>query len=236
MKSLQRLVAKVVPTLGLVVAVAFAGCSDDGGSTEPVDNTPTEGDPNEGEPGEGEVTDDPVAQPLSVLGRDARRLTVQQLAQSIPVLTGGIEWVEDFGQGPVNMLELLGGALGDPDYLLVTTESLEPNLMIAKFVEDAAGRICLDWVDAEFQRAESERTMIQHADTGSLEQSDIRGTIDWLQLRFFGRMPADDNPTTDALYSLFESASSAAAPGQAARDGWLAVCLAVMTDPGFIVY
>jgi hypothetical protein len=73
-------------------------------------------------------------------------MTIEQLARSIPVITGGIAWVEDFGQGPVDILAILSGTLGAPDYRLVVSENLEPSLVIAKFMQDASQRICAQWV------------------------------------------------------------------------------------------
>ena len=43
-------------------------------------------------------------------------------------------------------------------------------------------------------------------------------------------------PAIDDLYALFVNASSTAPAPRAARDGWLAVCIAMMTDPEFVLY
>ncbi len=65
-------------------------------------------------------------------GRQVHRMTIAQLARSIPVITGGIEWIEDFGDGPADMLKILYSTLGGPDFLLVTEENLDPSLIVAK--------------------------------------------------------------------------------------------------------
>jgi hypothetical protein len=38
------------------------------------------------------------------------------------------------------------------------------------------------------------------------------------------------------LVELFDTAANTSVPGREARDGWLAVCIALMTDPEMVVY
>jgi hypothetical protein len=170
-------------------------------------------------------------------GRNARRLTVDQLAASVLVVTGGIGWVQNFGEGPVDMFDALRSTLGAPDYLTVTSENLEPNLVLAKFLEDGAQQICLAWTAAEQERAPAERTLIAHSDPTSVADEDVLTTLRALQLRLYGRVvSAEEDAELSGLLELFQQASGAKGASPNATAGWLAVCIAMLTDPGFVLY
>jgi hypothetical protein len=179
----------------------------------------------------------PDAAPAGPPGRAVHRMTIEQLARSIPVVTGGIAWTEDFGAGELDILALLSGTLGAPDYTLVVTENLEPSLVIAKFMQDASQRICAKWLTRDRDLPAAERTLITHADWSSTAEADVKQSLRALQLRFFSRRvaPGDDAPIAD-LYQLFTESAAAAPASQAADDGWLGVCIAMMTDPAFVLY
>ncbi|MCB9727807.1 MAG: hypothetical protein H6746_04875 [Deltaproteobacteria bacterium] len=175
--------------------------------------------------------------PAGPPGRAVHRMTVEQLARSIPVVTGGIAWTEDFGGGPLDILGFLAPTLGAPDYTLVVSENLEPSLLIAKFMQDASQRICAKWVTRDRERPPGERTLIVHDDWDSTAEADVKQSLRALELRFFSRRiaPGDDAPIAD-LYQLFTEAAAAAPPGKGPDDGWLGVCIAMMTDPAFVLY
>lgn len=170
-------------------------------------------------------------------GRAVHRLTIEQLARSIPIITGGITWTEDFGQGPVDLLALLSPTLGAPDYRLVVSENLEPSLVIAKFMQDASQRICAKWVTRDRALPTDQRTLIVHDDWSSTAALDVKRSLRALLLRFFARRvaPTDDAPIAD-LYALFTESAASAPAGQGADDGWLGVCIALMTDPELLLY
>jgi hypothetical protein len=230
--------------LALAVALFGAGCGGDskGGSDDAPGGSGGGGGAAGGAPGgggeggEGGAGGAPVEQALMV--RAPGRMTIEQLARSIPVVTGGLRWMEDFGTGPVDMLEVLAPTLGAPDYLLVTEENLEPTIIVAKFMQDASHRICTRWIEADRMATPAERTFVRHDDWDSLADADVNHTLRMLQLRFFAKhVPADQDAPIADLRELFQNASSTAAtPANKARDGWLAVCIALMTDPEFILY
>lgn len=170
--------------------------------------------------------------------RSPGRMTIEQLARSIPIVTGGLRWTEDFGQGPTDMLEVLAPTLGVPDYFLVVEENLEPSLIIAKFMQDASRRICTRWVERDRDLPVADRTLVRHDDWESLEEADVRLTLRALQMRFFGHQVAEgtEDERQEALVELFTNASSTAPEGEAAYDGWLSVCIALMSDPEFVIY
>jgi hypothetical protein len=162
-------------------------------------------------------------------------MTIEQLARSIPIVTGGLRWTEDFGNGSVDMLQVLAPTLGQPDYIRITSENLEPTLIIAKFVQDAAYRICGRWVDRDRNAPLAERSLVRHEDWSSLAEADVKANLRMLHLRFYARTIGADTELTD-LYDLFVNASTTAPQGRGAEDGWTAVCIAMMTDPEFILY
>jgi len=247
----------------LVAAMAFgiAGCGDSGGGSN--DPAPSGGTPAAGGSG-GSPVDAPDAgggaggtEPVGGAGphpgggtphpepqaltRAPGRMTVETLRRSIPVITNGINWEEDFGDGnQTDVLEALSATLGAPDYLLVTEENLEPSLIIAKFMQDASNRICPRWVERDRGEAAASRSLVAHAGAwDSRAEADVKVALRALRLRFFGhRLPADgsqDAVLTDLL-DLFNTASATSAPGREAQDGWLAVCIALMTDPEMVLY
>ena len=230
------------PTLTRLTALAAAallavGCGDD---TTPSLTTAGDAaglDIGTTTPADTAAAGPDIVEPPAPTHRAAKRMTIAQLAASIPVVTGGIRWEEDFGQGPQDMLGALSATLGVPDYVRVTEENLEPSIIIAKFMSDAAQRVCTAWIARDRQQPPADRTLVRHADWSSLAEADVKATLRSLQLRFFSRyVPADDDGPIADLYELFGAASSGAPTGQEAYDGWLAVCLAMMTDPEFVIY
>jgi hypothetical protein len=224
--------------LALAAVSLGAGCDDGGnGATPATPDAAAAGGAGGGAGGMG--GGQPPHPDMGVaeqgLNRTVGRMTIEQLARSIPVVTGGLRWTEDFGQGPVDMLEVLAPTLGAPDYLLVTEENLEPSIIVAKFLQDASHRICVRWIAEDRQKPLAERTFVRHEDWESLDPADVNTTLRALKLRFFARKVEDDEQIRP-LRELFQNASSTAAPGNGARDGWLAVCIALMTDPEFILY
>jgi len=225
--------------------VTFTGCSEDkkDTTTPPVPDTEqadVKSSPDVPSAEDAEDAADPpdtAVEPQEPTGRKARRMSIEQLARSIPVITGGIKWIENFGDGDMDMLQILSGTLGAPDYLLVTEENLEPSLIIAKFMQDASHRICPKWLSQDALQPKDKRTFVRHDNWQSLEETDIKFTLRALQFRFFARyVDAGDDKPINNLYKLFVTASSGAPAATKARDGWMAVCLALMTEPEFVLY
>ncbi len=213
-----------------LLLVALTACEEDAAPSATLDDPPTS------RPDTPDAGVDPEPEPAAT-GRAVGRLTVEQLTRSIPVITGGVEWIEDFGQGPVNLLEVFGPTLGAPDYLRITEENTEPTLLIAKFMQDASHAICVDWVAKDAAAPADERTLVAHADWSSTDEALVKENLRRLQLRFYSRfVPPEEETAIADLFDLFVNASSTAPAQRAAEDGWLAVCIAMMTDPEFILY
>lgn len=233
--------AKIWRMIGLAGALALAGCGESedagsggGGSGGAIGGS---GGAAGGAGGAGGAAGGAGGGvPQVPAARAAGRMTIEQLARSIPVITDGLRWTEDFGDGPQDMLEVLAPTLGAPDYFLVVEESLEPSLIIAKFMQDAANRICVRWVARDEGLPLADRTLVQHEEWQSRSPALVQANIQRLMLRFFGRVVPDDDAQLADLVALFEAASEGAPAGLAAQDGWLSVCVALMTDPEFVIY
>jgi len=237
---------RFVSGLGLAIAFVTTACDTGGGGRAATGSDRPVPDAAGGSTGEG-GTPSPdaglhpdAAVALRGLERSAGRMQIAQLRRSIEVVTGGLTWEEDFGNGPVRMLDALGPTMGEPDYLLVTEENLEPSLIVAKFMQDASQRICTKWVAAETGKPAAERTLVRHGGAFDSREADlIKTALRTLQLRFFARFVSEGAAGEAALaplYELFETAASTSVPGREVRDGWLAVCIALMSDPEFVVY
>jgi len=229
----RRMLRNCATTLALVAAFGLAGCDDEPDLNPAEDGGGAGGAGGQADMGGGAGGDEDGPS----LDRWTGRMTIEQLARSIPVVTDGLAWTEDFGNGPVDMLQVLAPTLGAPDYLRITEENLEPTLIIAKFLQDASQRICLRWVDRDMNQSPAERSLVRHDDWGSTDEALVRENLRRLQLRFYARHIADANDESlDALHGLFVDASSTAPADRVARDGWLAVCIAMMTAPEFVLY
>lgn len=225
----------------LSLSLWMAGCDDSGsspGATPTPDAATGAGGAGGGAGGEGGAGGAGGGVEEQALARSAGRMTVEQLARSIPIVTEGLRWTEDFGQGETDMLEILAPTLGAPDYVRVTAENLEPTLIVAKFMADASNRICMRWATRDQALPAAERSLVTHdGPWESTEAAHVEANLRALLLRFFARKVAEDDRESLAdLSALFTTAADTAAPGMAARDGWLAVCIALMTDPEFILY
>ncbi len=226
-----------------LAALALMACDDARGprSQPAAADATTPPHPPTDPPPEADAAPPPSAAPSTPLARAAGRMTVEALARSIPVITGGLRWTEDFGGGvETDVLQALAPTLGAPDYLRVTEENLEPSLILAKFLNDAAQRLCVRWVERDEAAAAADRTLVVHpGDWAARDPAAVGTALRELQLRFFGRrVPegAAGDAVLEPLRALFQDASSTAAPGREARDGWLAVCIAHMTDPELVIY
>ncbi len=235
-KTLRRALRRGATLLALCGALGLGACDDEPAGDPLADGGGAGGEGGSGGSGGGGGSGG-IGEEQAGLDRAAGRMTIEQLARSIPIVTDGLAWTEDFGQGPADMLQVLAPTLGAPDYLRVTEENLEPTLIIAKFLQDASQRICLRWVARDAGLEPADRSLVSHADWASTDEALVRENLRRLQLRFYARHVAEaDDPALDPLYQLFVDASSTAPAERAARDGWLAVCIAMMTDPEFVLY
>jgi hypothetical protein len=211
--------------LGALVALGLAGCSkttavpEKAGSLTPVDVP-------------GHPTATPLPDPDSNgghVGRAPRRITVAQLKASIPIVTGR-QW---------SQIDTLAPSLGKADYALVNAESIEANLVFAKFLEDGAREVCTNAAKDDLTRAQSARMLTPELSTTStdftaLDDATIQANLKTLAVRFWGEPMADDEVAT--YTTSFKAIAVAAKAANKPQQAWGAICVAMMTDPRFFTY
>jgi hypothetical protein len=155
---------------------------------------------------------------LALRSRGPRRMSVEQLERSI-------ERIGELAVGTVVLQDSLALALGRPDYLRVTEESLEPSPLFMKFMMDLAGVACTNLSDADPMRPAEQRVLTRFAD----KQENLR----YLLLRFTGLEGAAAEPYLTRLNAVYDAGSRGA---RGANGGWEAVCIALFTSPEFLLY
>jgi len=162
------------------------------------------------------------------VGRAPRRITVAQLKQSIAVTTGR-QWTQ---------IDTLAASLGAADFALVNSESTEPNLVFAKFLEDGAREVCLNAGRDDLARAPAARVLYplvpDTRDFTTLTDAAVRQNLGYLSVRFWGQPMGEAELTTWA--TSFKAIATAAKAANKPEQAWGAVCIALMIDPRFITY
>lgn len=158
--------------------------------------------------------------------RARRRMNIDQLDAAFRRVSGGIGWTEMRGQIEVNLFEDLAATLGKPDYIQITTESLEPSALFQKFLDDAARKVCAAVV---------ERDRATPAAAVLIPQADIDPDVHLrhLLLRWHGRDVPLDSPDLMHWRWLYDSVSFVTGDDDAA---WHAVCATLYTHPDFYSY
>jgi hypothetical protein len=170
-----------------------------------------------------------------------RRLSTRQLAQSMAVVLGGSTWMV----GTTNGFDARSRTLGEPDYLATVDENLEPSALFLKFMDDAAKDGCSRTVTADQTRAANQRVLyktVSLTDTVASNRAAVDSNLGYLKLRFHGiKVAAGDEVTLAPLRKLFDDAVKGAA-GTATpnathvREGWRAVCVALLMAPEYHLY
>lgn len=170
-----------------------------------------------------------------------QRLSVNQLAQSMPVVLGGKSWTVGVKSG----FTVRAATLGQPDYLGVVEENLEASPVYQKFMVDAAISGCTSAADGDAALAANQRVLMRLVgltDTVASNESGVNQNLRYLKLRFHGvKVAPNDTASLDALRIVFSSAVSGAAgtatPTAAhVKEGWRAVCVAMLTAPEYHLY
>jgi hypothetical protein len=164
------------------------------------------------------------------VGRAPRRITVSQLRASIET-TAGRQW---------SQIDRLSASLGQADYALVNAESAEANLVFAKFLEDGAREVCLAAAQADIdqpdaaQRVLSPRVPASIKELNKIDDPAIDDNLVYLSTRFWGQPLSE--PELGTWRDSFKKIASIAETGKKRREGWGAMCIALMTDPRFLTY
>jgi hypothetical protein len=164
------------------------------------------------------------------VGRAPRRITVAQLKASIQVTTGR-QW---------SQIDRLAASLGQADYALVNAEATEANLVFAKFLEDGAREVCLSAATADLEQPAADKRVLSPAVPASVKElnkigdSSIDENLVYLSTRFWGQPLSE--PELSTWRESFKKIATAAEAAKKRREGWGAMCIALMTDPRFLTY
>lgn len=186
--------------------------------------------------------DAPGAEPR-VSAAAPRRLSIDQLEGSIPVLTGrdDLTWRFLYDGATYDGFKALGVTLGRPDYYQLTDENREPSALYIKLMGDMSADVCEKIIVADLERTElEERTFLRHVELGEADEALIAENLRYLLLFYLGEYVTDD-AGTEALGAVYEIAHNEAAdagfgPDKASRDAWQAVCMALLASPQFHIY
>jgi hypothetical protein len=168
------------------------------------------------------------------VGRAPRRITVAQLKQSI-LITTGRQW---------SQIDNLAQSLGQADFANVSSESIEPNLVFAKFVEDGAREVCLQVAQDDLGRPNAADRILSPevpptvTDFTTLTDDVIQKNLVYLSTRFWGQPLGTDELTswTETFKGVATRAKAIGATTAARRQVWGAMCVGMMTDARFITY
>lgn len=176
------------------------------------------------------------------LSAGSQRLSVRQLAQSLPVVLGGNTWMI----GAANGFNTRSATLGEPDYLNVVDENLEPSLLYQKFMADMSRDGCTRAANADAALAQNNRVLMRFVgltDTVTSNRAGVDANLRYLKLRFHGvKVAPSDAASLAGLRTVFTDAvrgamGTATTPTAAhAKEGWRAVCVALLTAPEYHLY
>lgn len=194
----------------------------------------------------GELSHPDVELPPQSAG--TRRLTVAQLRASVAVILGDdasgapITWTVPVRGKQVEALteEVLGGTLGEANYVDVTFEAADPSTLYLKLMDDLARDVCAKRVAADWAiPGQGDRGLVRYASLTALSGAEVDANLRYLSLRYLGVKVAEGDAASIAdLRALFD-AVVATAPGSdsdRARAGWQGVCIGLILDPAFHIY
>lgn len=170
-----------------------------------------------GEPDGGGGSDMGTTEPTGPAPTGPRRLSVTQLERSLDV-------IGNLPLGSFRLPENLALTLGRPDFRTTTERSFEPSPLFMKFMVDLGGFVCQQIIRADRERPESERVLLLSG------PQDERLSEIWF--RFTGIRGDAATPYIERLARVEESAEATGPQG----TGALAVCLAAVTSPEFLIY
>jgi hypothetical protein len=185
---------------------------------EPVfDDTFTHANPEAKGPAVLTATDESV--------KAARRVSIDQLRNSIPELFGGITWTMQVGRLEGSAFNLLSKTLGEPDYIAVTTENRDPSPLFAKYMDDMAGDVCAKAIEADKASTGQKLVMVE---------SDVDQNIRFLRLKLHGIWVPDGS--TEGLGELRKLYDDILGETNDASAAWFGVCVAMLTAPETMAY
>lgn len=156
---------------------------------------------------------------------------------------GAITWrIGSTTQG----LDVYGDTLGEADYVTTTEDNLEASPLYLKFIDDAARDVCNRALNADYLRPNAtDRAILRFVDktqTVANATGQVDDNLRYLKLRFHGiKVEPSDEAQLKGLRTLFSSVTTSAANGAAIdsndiKEGWRAVCVALVMAPEFHIY
>jgi hypothetical protein len=175
-----------------------------------------------------------------------KRLTVQQLRNTLPALAGSdsvgpITWRLPFFGGVDAFSEKgVGAVLGEPNYTSRVEEPRDVSPLYLKFVDDMSRDVCRTMALHDYGPGDENPVVLtRFVDKDDLSDS---GAIDtnlrYLSLHLLGEYIApDDEETLLPLRTLFNQAVDFEdEEHKRAREGWYTVCVALVASPSFHLY
>ena len=170
--------------------------------------------------------------PDTLVGRDRKRMNVDQVQASIERVTGGSGWVEQTDSGELDLFDELAGTLGKPDYLSATDEDTTPGLLFQKFLDDAAVSACTDLVEREAGGG-ADAVFLVHADLDDRPGSAaVEDNLRHALLRFHGRRVPAGDPSLEPWLALIEEVEGISGM----QGAWRVTCVGLVTHPDFYTY
>jgi hypothetical protein len=165
------------------------------------------------------------------VGRAPRRITVNQLDQSIRIAVGR----------PWGELDRRAPSMGRADFANISSENIEPNLVFAKFLDDGARQVCIDQAFSELTLTDpNTRVLTRTLPAGAIgdltKLTDAQKTqlVVYLSTRFWGAPLAGDE---QLKWKNFLTQAASRAEAIKKRDQAIAaLCIAMMTDSRFFTY
>lgn len=230
----------------LAAGALLVACSEKPGSTDENSGLQTKNE------GPALPLDHPtITVPPPLYSANPQRLAVRQLRGSLPVVMGNeldggvITWRTSnttYAQG----LDTYNDTLGEADFINVTEDNLEPSPLYLKFMDDAARDVCNRTLNADWQRTTAaDRAFIRfvsNTDTYSTNPTGVDENLRYLKLRFHGiKVDAADDSEIAPLRKLFTDVTLASAGTGSVdlndtKEGWRAVCVALLMAPEFHFY
>ena len=185
---------------------------------------------------------------LPVRSAAMQRLAVEQLRRSLAIALGDRANGEPVGFNFKGrpLLDEFSEALGEPDYLNTTQESLDPSPLYSKLVDDMARTMCGQAVDHDRNLDEGESATIMRFvgvdDIGPAAAEKVAENLRYLKLRLHAVYLAPDDAEAIVPYAvLFDALLSAASEGEEpTKDdvalAWTALCSSMVMAPEFHLY
>jgi hypothetical protein len=222
----MKTATKTILLLVITSLALFMGCSGEEGPTAPGAEQTFPDDFNPAaEDNRGEAVLEPE---ILKTGRNARRLSVDNLRRSIPLLFGGITWTARVQNREVEVFDRLSLTLGEADYIQVTENNSEPNPLFSKFMDDMAGQVCGKAVARDQETNEASERLVARF------PNDPAANLRFLRLKLHGIYVPEDS--TEGLEDLIRLHEEVIEDTNDTTEAWKGVCIAMLTSPEFMAY